>query len=129
MKSEKKKPSHFGKGLMAGALFGIAAGIFMSSKEGKEMAGKLQKQAKEIEGRLRKELAKNKELSQKAYAESIDTVLAYYIKSKKIAKAELPALRKYLIGKWALIKDEMKEVPKQKKTARKPVARKKTRKK
>lgn len=115
MKSkDKKKKSHFGKGLMAGALFGIAAGIFMSSREGKQMADKLQKRAKEIETRLKAEFKKNKDMSEKNYKESIDTVLAYYIKSKKIAKAEIPALRRYLLGKWKFIKAEMKEVPKKK---------------
>jgi len=127
---DKKKKSRFGKGLMAGALFGIAAGIFMSSKEGKRMADKLQKQAKEIESRLRNEFKKKKELSEQTYAESIDSVLAYYMKSRKIAKSEIPALRNYLMGKWKLIKMEMKDVPKKKpvkKTAKKTAKKSKKR--
>jgi uncharacterized protein YktB (UPF0637 family) len=123
MKSkEKKKKSHFGKGLLAGALFGLAAGIFMSSKEGKDMANKLQKRSKEIETKLRNEFKKNKVLTEDAYKESIDTVLAYYLKSRKIAKSEIPALRRYLLSKWKLVKSEMKSVKKE--TKRKPTKRK-----
>lgn len=116
MSKDKKKKSHLGKGLLVGALFGVAAGIFMSSKEGKEMAQKLQKRSKEIEGKLKSEFKKKKELTEATYKESIDTVLAYYTKSKKIAKSEIPALRKYLIGKWKMIKEEMAsvEAPKRK---------------
>jgi hypothetical protein len=109
MKNEKKH--HHGKAaLLAGAIFGLAAGIFMSSREGKRMASRLQTRAKEIEGRLRKEFQSRKTATQSAYAESIDQVLAYYLKSKDIAKSEIPQLRSYLLGKWSHVKDEMASV-------------------
>jgi hypothetical protein len=104
---KKVKKSHSGKALLAGAIFGLAAGIFMSSHEGKRMAGRLQLRAKEIESRLRKEFGKRKAATQGAYAESIDTVLAYYLKTKEIAKSEIPQLRNYLLGKWSHVKEEM----------------------
>lgn len=110
---EKKKKGHFGKGLIAGAIFGIAAGIFMSSRDGKKMAKKLELQAKGIETKLRSEFKKKKDLTQSAYSESIDSVLAYYLKSKKIAKTELPALKRYLSDKWELVKDELGSVRKE----------------
>ncbi|MBE7525696.1 hypothetical protein KJZ71_00615 [Patescibacteria group bacterium] len=106
----RPKKSHFKAGLMAGALFGIAAGIYMSSKQGKQMAKQLQKQSTMIHKRLQSELKKRKTLTEDTYAETIDTVLAYYIKSKQIAKTELPALRRYLLGKWHLVKSEMREI-------------------
>ncbi|MFA5129525.1 MAG: YtxH domain-containing protein [Patescibacteria group bacterium] len=105
--------SKLGKGLVVGALFGIAAGIYMASKEGKQLADRLKKQAGEIEKRIRTELKKNKKMSQSAYNDAINTVLAYYVKSKKIAKTELPDLRNYLLGKWDLVKEEIAEVPKE----------------
>jgi gas vesicle protein len=103
--------SKFGKGLMAGALFGIAAGIYMASKEGKQLTDKLKKSSTEIEKRIRAELKKQKGMTQQAYNQSIDTVLAYYLKSKKIAKTELPELRKYLLAKWEFVKEELEDVP------------------
>lgn len=108
--SEKKKKGHFGKGLIAGAIFGIAAGIFMSSREGKSMAKKLELRAKEIEKKLRVELTKKKELTESTYGEAIDSILAYYSKSKKIAKTEIPDLKRYLESKWEFVRDEMKSV-------------------
>ncbi|MBD3251175.1 hypothetical protein GF380_01750 [Candidatus Uhrbacteria bacterium] len=106
----KKKNSHMGKALLAGAVFGLAAGIFMSSKEGKKMAKNLQTKAKQIEKQLLKEFKKKKEMTESAYEEAIDTVLEYYVKSRKLAKTEIPALRKHLLSKWKLIKSELSEV-------------------
>ena len=119
--------SKFGKGLVAGALFGIAAGIYMSSKEGKQLTDRLKKRSTEIEKRIRAELKKQKAMSQTAYNNSIDTVLAYYLKSKKIAKTELPDLRKYLLAKWELVKDELEDIPEEQaaKHAKKKVGGKK----
>ena len=99
---DKKPHRHAGRTLIAGAIFGLAAGIFMSSREGKRMAGCLQARAREIESKLRKEFDKRKMATQTAYVESIDSVLAYYLKSKEIAKNEIPQLRSYLLGKWIM---------------------------
>lgn len=112
-KEKPKKKGHFGKGLIAGAIFGIAAGIFMSSRDGKKMAQKLELQAKGIEAKLRNEFKKKADLTKDAYSESIDSVLAYYLKSKKIAKTELPSLKRYLEDKWSLVKDELGDVRKE----------------
>lgn len=129
--------SKFGKGLVAGALFGIAAGIYMASKEGKQLTDKLKKSSTEIEKRIRAELKKQKSMTQKSYNDAIDTVLAYHLKTKKIAKTELPDLRKYLLAKWELVKDELAEVPeeqaakhaKKKTSSKRRVAKKSTSKK
>jgi hypothetical protein len=127
MSHEKKPHRHTGRTLIAGAIFGLAAGIFMSSREGKRMAGRLQIRAKEIETKLRKEFEKRKTATESAYAESIDSVLAYYLKSKEIAKSEIPQLRTYLLGKWAHVKTEIASVSKSKPAARrKPAKRKRT---
>jgi hypothetical protein len=119
MPHDKKPHKHTGSTLLAGAIFGLAAGIFMSSREGKRMADRLQSRAKEIESRLRREFDKRKTATESAYAESIDSVLAYYLKSKEIAKSEIPQLRTYLLGKWGHVKEEMASVSKapKKKTA------------
>jgi|SRR3989338_338260 len=107
-KSQPQKKSHFKAGVLAGAIFGIAAGIFMNSKQGKALAKQLESQAKEIQGRLQKELKKAKHLSEDSYADAIENILAYYAKSKKIAVKEIPALRKHLLSKWDLVKRELK---------------------
>lgn len=122
-----KKKGHFGKGLLAGAIFGIAAGIFMSSREGKKMAKNLESQAKDIEKKLRGEFKKKSDLTKNAYEESIDSVLAYYLKSKKIAKTELPALKRYLSDKWELVKSELGSVRDERMSTQKKPATKKRR--
>jgi uncharacterized protein YktB (UPF0637 family) len=109
MKNAKpQKKSHFKTGVLAGVIFGIAAGIFMNSKQGKTLAKQLEAQAKEIQKRLHKELKKAKHVSEDSYADAIENILTYYAKSKKIAAAEVPALRKHLLAKWQLVKRELK---------------------
>lgn len=102
----------FKGGLITGALFGIAAGIYMSSKQGKAMAKQLRKDAMEVQKRIMSEFKKKKDISESTYDETIDTVLAYYVKSKKIASREVPALRRYLTSKWRDVRDELKAVKK-----------------
>lgn len=104
----KKKSSHFKGGLLAGAIFGVAAGIFMSSKQGKQLAKQLRSQTGDIQKRLVKELSKSKKISQETYADAIDSVLSYYTKSRKIAAREVPELRRYLLAKWSEVKRDMK---------------------
>ncbi|MCW1892101.1 MAG: YtxH domain-containing protein [Candidatus Uhrbacteria bacterium] len=105
-----KKKGHFGKGLLAGAIFGIAAGIFLTSKEGKQVTKRIETRAKDIEKKLRTEFKKKKELTEEAYDESVDRVLAYYLKSKQIAKTELPSLKKILRDKWVSVRSELESV-------------------
>jgi gas vesicle protein len=105
---QPKKKSHFKAGVLAGAVFGLAAGIFMSSKEGKQLAKKLRSQTAEIQTRLQKELKKNKKLTEEVYGDSIENVLAYYVKARKIAAKEVPELRRYLLAKWSTVKKEFK---------------------
>lgn len=113
-KAPKKKKGHFGKGLLAGAIFGIAAGIFLTSKEGKQVTKRIESRAREIEKKLRLEFKKKKEFTEAAYDDSVDRVLAYYLKTKQIAKTELPDLKKILRNKWSVVRAELEDVSKPK---------------
>jgi gas vesicle protein len=115
----KKKKGHFGKGLLAGAIFGIAAGIFLTSKEGKQVTKRIESRAREIEKKLRMEFKKKKEITEATYDESVDRVLAYYLKTKQIAKTELPSLKRILRDKWASVQAELREVEAPKRTVAK----------
>lgn len=102
-----QKKSHFKAGMLAGALFGLAAGIFMSSKQGKKLAKDLRTQTKDIQTRLMREFKKTTHVSEKSYQQAIDRVLAYYAKSRQIAAKEVPSLRRYLVSRWHIVKREM----------------------
>lgn len=110
MKKESVAPTkkgHFKAGVLAGAVFGIAAGIFMSSKQGKKLAKELKSQTTDIQARIVKELKKGKKMSEENYGMAIDNVLGYYAKSRKIASKEVPELRRYLMAKWKSVKKEL----------------------
>lgn len=104
---QPRKKSHFKAGILAGAVFGLAAGIFMSSKQGKQLAKQLRAQTADIQNRLQKELKKTRKVTEETYADAIDNVLGYYVKARKIASKEVPELRRYLLTKWAHVKKEL----------------------
>jgi gas vesicle protein len=110
--SEQKRSSHFGAGLLAGAILGVAAGLFVQSKQGKQMAKDLQKKAQKLQIKLLKELKNAKELSREKYEEIVDKMMAYYLQSKEVAKAEVPEIRRFLMKNWTQIEKQLKSLKK-----------------
>ncbi len=113
--SDSKKTSHLGLGLMAGAIIGMAAGLFIQSKKGKVILRDAEKKALKLQAKLMKELQGVQDLTKDKYEEIVDNVTAYYAKSKDIAKTEIPEVKNFLLGKWGQIEKQMKEVRKIKK--------------
>lgn len=103
-----KKSSHLGVGLLAGALIGMAAGLFLQSKKGKEMTKDLTKKATKLQAKLMKELGHVQDLSKEKYEEVVDSVTDYYVKSKEVAKNEIPEIRKFLLKQWSQIEKTLK---------------------
>jgi gas vesicle protein len=108
----EQKKSHFGAGLIAGAMMGVAAGLFLQSQKGKQMTKVMQKKAFKLQIKLMKELKNAKSLSKDKYEEIVDSVMDYYVKSKEVAKAEVPAIRSYLLNSWTRISKELKSLQK-----------------
>ncbi len=103
-----KKSSHLGAGLMAGAVLGLAAGLFVQSKQGKQLTKDAKKKALVLQKQVMKKLDEMDDLTKEKYTEIVDQVLAYYAKTKDVAKNELPEVRAYLMGKWKMIEAYMK---------------------
>lgn len=102
----KKKPtsSHMGAGLAAGAILGLAAGLFLQSRKGKELTKDAEKKAKMLQKQVMKKLEGAGELSKEKYTEMVDQVVEFYQKSKDVATKEAPQVRKYLLGRWNEVK-------------------------
>lgn len=94
---------------MAGAVLGLAAGLFVQSKKGKQLTKDAKKKALVLQKQVMKKLDEVDDLTKDKYAEIVDQVLAYYAKTKDVAKNELPEVRDYLMGKWKMIESYMKE--------------------
>lgn len=105
-----KKSSHFGTGLLAGALVGMAAGLFVQSKKGKQLRKDLQKKGLQFQNKLMNELKNAKDLSKDKYEEIMDKMLAYYEQTKEIAKSEVPEVRKFLMKNWEQVNKQIKKV-------------------
>ncbi len=104
-----KKSSHLGLGVAIGAIIGVAAGLFVQSKKGKEMMKDVEKKAMALQGKLMKELKNAENLTKEKYEVLVDKVTDYYVTSKDITKKEVPEVKKYLMKKWKLIEKQLKE--------------------
>ena len=107
---EEPSSSHVGIGLAAGAILGLAAGLFLQSRKGKELTRDAQKKAALLQAKVMKKLKKAEHLTKEKYEEVVEDVLAYYAKSKDLAQKELPQVRAFLMGKWKAIETELKKV-------------------
>lgn len=106
---DNKKSSHLGAGLAAGAALGLAAGLFLQSRKGKELTATAQKKALTMQKQVMKKLKEASELTKEKYEEVVDYVLDYYERSKELAAKEIPQARKFLMGQWKEIEKTMKD--------------------
>ncbi len=109
-RSEESSSSHVGIGLAAGAILGLAAGLFLQSRKGKELTRDAQKKASQLQAKVMKKLKSAEHLTKEKYADVVEDVLAYYAKSKDLAQKELPQVRTFLMGKWKSIETELKKI-------------------
>ncbi len=96
----KKNPSHVGAGLAAGAVLGMALGLFLQSRKGKMLTKDAQKNAKLLQKQVMKKLENVEDITKEKYTEVVDQVVAFYEKGKDVAKKEVPEVRAYLLSRW-----------------------------
>ncbi len=104
----KKKSSHLGAGLAAGAIIGLAAGLFLQSRKGKELTKDARKKALVLQKQVMKRIEKAGVMSKEVYEDIVDDVVKYYGKSKDIAAKEIPEVRAFLMSKWKEVDSAMK---------------------
>lgn len=98
-----------GAGLLAGAALGVAAGLFLQSRKGKVLTQDAMKKAHQLQKQVMRKLADVQEMTKEHYGEIVEDVITYYSKTKEIAKTEIPAVRKYLLGRWKQIQEYLKD--------------------
>lgn len=106
-----KKPSssHLGVGLAVGAAIGLASGLFLQSRQGKQLTKDAQKKALQLQKKVMTKLRDVEKLTKEKYEELVEEVLSYYTKTKEIAAKELPDVRKYLLARWKTIEAEIND--------------------
>lgn len=109
MPEAKKSSSHIGAGLAAGAVLGLAAGLFLQSRKGKELTRDSMKKAKLLQKQVQKKLKTAEDLTKDKYEDIVDYVVGYYSKSKEIAAKEMPVVKKFLMDQWKTIESEIKK--------------------
>jgi gas vesicle protein len=107
LKKKSNSASHLGAGLAAGAVLGLAAGLFLQSRKGKELTKDAEAKAKMLQKQVMKKLEGVGEMTKEKYGEMVDQVVEFYQKSKDVATKEAPAVRKYLLGRWKDIQSQI----------------------
>lgn len=105
---KKSGAGALGAGVAAGAILGLAAGLFIQSKKGKEMTKDARKKAMVLQKQVMKRLDAAGEMSKDVYEEIVDDVVKYYGKSKDLAAKEIPEVRAFLMSKWKEVEAAMK---------------------
>lgn len=105
---DQKSSSHLGAGLAVGAVIGMAAGLFLQSRKGKELTKDAQKKAMALQKQVMKKLDGLETMTKEKYNEVVEQVLSYYEKTKEVAQKEMPEVRKYLLGRWKSIESALK---------------------
>lgn len=99
-------------GLVAGTILGVAAGLFLQSKKGKQATKDLMKKSASLQAKLMKEVGKAENLTKEKYEKIVDQIMAYYAASREVAKTEVPEIRAFLLSKWASINNQIKAAKK-----------------
>jgi len=105
----KKQSSHLGAGVAAGAIIGLAAGLFLQSRKGKELTKDARKKAMVLEKQVMKRIGQAGEMTKEVYEEIVEDVVKYYGKSKDLAAKEIPEVRKFLMSRWKDVEKAMKD--------------------
>ncbi len=109
MKMKKKSGTGaLAAGVAAGAILGLASGLFLQSRKGKELTKDARKKALVLQKQVMKRINKAGEMSKDVYEEIVDDVVTYYGKSKDLAEKEIPEVRAFLMSKWKEIEKAMK---------------------
>lgn len=105
-----KKSSHLGVGLLVGAAIGVASAVFLQSKQGKQITKDLQKKVMALQKKVAAKLKDVQEMSKAQYEELVDEIVAYYVKTKDVAKNEIPVVKKQLMSTWKTIEGQFKHL-------------------
>ena len=95
---------------MAGAVLGMAAGLFIQSRKGKELTKDAQKKAAQLQVKVMKKLKSAQGMTKEKYTEIVEDVLGYYEKTQEVAKKEIPVVRDYLMKRWKVIEGQLKDM-------------------
>lgn len=107
---EQKSSSHLGVGMLVGTIIGVAAGLFVQSKKGKEVREDLANQATKLQAKLSKELKNAEVLTKETYEKLVDKVIEHYVLTKEIANKDIPEIRAFFMKKWKSIEAQYKSL-------------------
>lgn len=98
----QQSSSHWGEGaaLALGLAAGLAAGLFLRSKKGKELTNDVKKTAASVQKQLAKKLKAIPHLTKEKYETIVDELVGAYQKTAEMAEGELKTLKAYLLGQW-----------------------------
>jgi len=107
MKKQSEKKGKFLSGALIGAVLGVAAGIFATSKKGKEISKEAKVKIAEFYKFIAPQIKKAKEMGEREYKAFINKALVGYNKTKKFKKEDLKSLAKEAHASWKHLKKHL----------------------
>jgi hypothetical protein len=106
--AEQRPNHHWAPALAAGIATGLAAGLFIRSKNGQRMTEDAKKMAAQMQKQLMKKMEQVKDLTQEKYQELVDDIVERYQGTKDLAASEIEDLKMYLLDQWDDIRSQLK---------------------
>jgi len=92
------------EGAVIGTALGVAAGLFLSSKKGKQLKNDIEQKAIKFYAHIAPKLKKMKKLGEKEYFAFVEKAAEGYGKAKKLSVAETKELLKEAKKTWKHLK-------------------------
>ncbi|MDE2001740.1 MAG: hypothetical protein KGI60_04225 [Patescibacteria group bacterium] len=108
MKKNKNQAMKVMGGALAGAALGLAAGLFMTSQEGKKLRKTAGHQVAELYKMAAPQLKKMKHMSEADYKAAMRKATAAYSKARRLSTKEAKDLEKKAMASWSMVKKHMK---------------------
>lgn len=100
MADKKEKDSKFLQGAVIGSILGAAAGLFVTSKKGQEVADNLKDTMADFYKSISPKVKKISKMTEKEYKEFVKTAAAKYSKAKKISEEKTGEIIKEAQKSW-----------------------------
>ena|SRR3989338_9067325 len=107
MKKQDEKSNKFLSGALIGAALGVAAGIFATSKKGKEISKEAKVKIAEFYKFIAPQIKKAKEMGEEEYKKFINKALISYNKNKNLSTEQVKSLAKEAHASWKHLKKHL----------------------
>ena len=106
---ENNSKSKFIKGALAGVVLGVAAGLFLNSKKGKQLQKDVQDHLADFYAYISPKIKKIERMGKKEYEEFMEKAVEQYKKTKNISADIADKIKEQVIKSFDYFADSLRE--------------------